>query len=102
MDILTSNCMLHLFLDASGHMDDFSMCTLGHILVAVSAASWWTDWCLHSCSVPMSDVLDLVPVNQLELDPLPPGGAGCVSMICWCGIGEGDDNERKWEGWRTI
>jgi hypothetical protein len=39
-------------------------------LLAALAASWWTDWCLSSCCVPMSDVLDEEPANQLDLDPL--------------------------------
>jgi len=52
--------------------------------------------------MPMSDVLNVSPANQLDFDPLAAGWGGCVSMICWCGIGEEDDNEKKWEVLRTI
>jgi len=40
--------------------------------------------------------------NRPVFYPLSPGGGGCVSMMCWGGIGEEDDNERKWEALRTI
>ena len=66
------------------------------------AALWWTNGCLHSCSVPMCDVIDVAPATWLYLDPLSPGWGGCVSMICWCGIGEEDDNEKKREVLRII
>jgi len=46
--------------------------------------------------------IDVAPANRPVFDPLSPGGGGCVSMMCWCGIGEEDDNERKWEALRTI
>jgi len=52
--------------------------------------------------VPSISVFDVAPANRPVLDPLSPGGGGCVSMMCWCGIGEEDDNERKWEALRTI
>jgi len=70
--------------------------------VAASAASWCTNLCLHSCCVPRIPVIDVAPANQLVFDPLSPGGGGCVSIMCWCRIGEDDDNERKWEALRTI
>jgi hypothetical protein len=35
-------------------------------------------------------------------DPLSPGRGGCVSIMYWCGRGEEDDNEKKWEALRTI
>jgi len=47
-------------------------------------------------------VFDVAPANLSVFDPLSPGGGGSVSVMCWCGIGEKDDNERKWEALRTI
>jgi len=47
-------------------------------------------------------VFDVVPANRPVFDQLSPGGCGFVSKMCWCGIGEEDDNERKWEALRTI
>jgi hypothetical protein len=47
-------------------------------------------------------VFDVAPGKRLVFDPLAPGGGGCVSIKCWCGIGEEDDNKRKWEALRTI
>jgi len=52
--------------------------------------------------VPSIPVIEVAPVNQLEFDPLSPGGVGCILMICWCGIGEEDNNEKMWEALRTI
>jgi hypothetical protein len=40
-------------------------------------------------------VFDVAPTNLPVFDPLSPGGGDCVSITCWCGIGEEDDNERK-------
>ena len=71
-------------------------------LVAALAASRWTNWCLRSCCVPRSNVCDKAPANRLDLYPLAPGWGGCVSMICWCAIGEEDDNEKKWEVLRIM
>jgi len=56
--------------------------------VAAFAALWWIIWYLHCCCVPMSDIFDVAPTIQLDLDQLSPGCGGCVSMICWCGIAE--------------
>jgi len=70
-------------------------------LVATLAASWWTNLCLHSCCVPRISVFDVAPANQPVFYPLSPGGGGCVIIMCWCGIGEADDNQRKWEALRT-
>jgi len=47
-------------------------------------------------------VFVVAPANLPVFDQLSPGGAGCVSMMCCCGIREDDDNERKWEVLRTI
>jgi len=47
-------------------------------------------------------VFDVAPPNWPVFDPLLPDGGRCVSMMCWCGIGEEDDNERRWEALRTI
>jgi hypothetical protein len=51
--------------------------------------------------VPRISVFDVAPPNLPVFDPLSPGAGGCVSIMCWCGIGEEDDNERKWEALRT-
>jgi len=72
------------------------------VLVAVLAASGWTNKHLHSCGVPMTDVCNVAPGNQLDLNPLSSCLGGCVSKICWCGIWEEDDNKKKWEVLRTI
>jgi len=87
--------MLLSILAASSLTDDFECAFWVTILAAASAALWWTNWCLHSCCVPMSDIFDIVPTNQLDFDPLSPGWTGSVSMICWCGILEEDDIEKK-------
>ena len=71
-------------------------------LVATLTASRSTNLCLRSCCVPRSSVLDVAPANLPVFDPLSPAGGGCVSIMCWCGIGEEDDNERKWEALKTI
>jgi len=52
--------------------------------------------------VPRIAVFDVAPADRLVFDPLSHGGGGCVSMMCWCGIREEDDNERQWEALRTI
>jgi hypothetical protein len=71
-------------------------------LVAALAVSRRTNSCLHSCRVARIAVVDVEPANLPVFDPLSPGGGGCVTMSCWCGIGEEDDNEGKWEALRTI
>jgi len=71
-------------------------------LVAVLAASWWTNLCLRSFCVPIISVFDVAPANWPVFDPLSPGGGGWVSIMSWCRIEEEDDNERKWEALRTI
>ena len=50
----------------------------------------------------MSDVFDTAPANRLDWDPLPPSWGDWVSMTCWCGIDEEDDNKKKWEVLKTI
>ena len=50
----------------------------------------------------MTDVFDVSPANWLDLNPLTAGWGDCISILCWCGIGEEDDNEKKWEVLRTI
>jgi hypothetical protein len=47
-------------------------------------------------------VIEVAPANLLVFDPLSPGEGGCISIMCGCGIGEEDDNERKWEALKTI
>jgi hypothetical protein len=49
----------------------------------------------------MISVFDVASANLLVFDPLPAGARGCVSMMRSCGIGEEDDNERKWDALRT-
>ena len=66
-------------------------------LVAVLAASRWTNRCLRSWCVPISEVFDVVSDNPLDSDPLTPGRWGGVSVIHWGGIGQEDDHEKKWE-----
>jgi hypothetical protein len=65
--------MLHLILAVSSLTDDFEMCILGYVLVAASAALMWTNWCLRSCCVPISDIFDEASANWPDLDPLGPG-----------------------------
>jgi len=69
--------------------------------VGTLAASLLTNVCQHSCCVPRISVFDVAPANLVIFGLHSPGGGGCVSIICWCGIGEEDDNERKWEAVRT-
>jgi len=71
-------------------------------LVAALAASRRTNLCLRSCCVPRISVFDVAPANLPVFNPLSPGRGGCVSKMCRCGIGEKDDNKRKWEALRTI
>jgi len=97
---LTTSCFLFLLLTVICTM--FKCASWVICLVAALAALRWTNWCLHSCCVKISDVFDVAPTNQLDFDLLSPGWGGCVSMMCWCGIREGDDNEKKWEVLRTI
>jgi len=72
------------------------------LLLAALAVLRWTDSCLRSCCVPISNVFDVAPVNCLDSDLLSPGWGGCVTLIWWSGIGEEDDNKKKWEVLRTI
>jgi len=46
----------------------FKCTSEGIFLVAASAALWWTNWCLHSRCVPMSDIFDIAPAKQLDFD----------------------------------
>ena len=66
-------------------------------LVSTLAASWWTNWCLQSCCVSISDQFYSAPANRLDLVLLWPRCGGCISLIWWLGIGEEDDNKMKWE-----
>jgi len=96
----TAFCFLFLLLSVSWTI--FKCASLVICLVAALATSQWTNSCLCSCCGPMIAVLDVPPANRLGLDLLPPGWGGSESMICWCGIEEDDDNEKKWEALRTI
>jgi len=66
--------------------------------VAALAASRKTTWCLRSCWLPIRDIFYEAPDSH----PLRPGLGGCVSMICWCGIGEEDDINKKCHVLRII
>ena len=70
--------------------------------VAVLAASQWTNWCLRCCGAPASVTSDAAPINPLGSDPRSPCCGVFVDMICCCGIGEEDDNEKKWEVLRNM
>jgi len=71
-------------------------------LVATSAALQWTNCCLRRCCAPSSNALYEAPVVSLDSD-LPSYVWGvCVAMNCWCGKGEEDDNQKKWEVLRNI
>jgi len=70
--------------------------------VATLAASQCTNWCLRRCCVPWSDALNEAPVVSLDSDLLSPVWGVCVVMTCWCGKGEEDDNQKKWEVLRNI
>jgi hypothetical protein len=50
----------------------------------------------------MIAIFDVSPANWVIFDPLAAGWGGCVSMICWSGIGEEDNSKKKWEVLRTI
>jgi len=96
----TACCWLFLLLPVLGTIFKWSSSVI--FWVAASAASQWTSWCLHCCCVPISAVFDVLPANRLDFDPLAACWGDYVSMICWCGIGEEDDNEMKWEVLRTT
>ena len=66
-------------------------------LVAALAASRWTNWCLYSWYVPLSDVLDEAPIDWLESDTVSPGWGVYGSLFSYCWIGGEDHNEMKWE-----
>jgi len=97
---LTACCFLFFLLPVSRTI--FKCASWVICLVAALAASRWTTLGLRSCCVPRISGFDVAPANLPVFDPLSPGGGGCVSMMCWCGIGEEDDNEMKWEALRTI
>jgi hypothetical protein len=71
-------------------------------LVAALAALWWTNWCLRSFCVPESNILGVTPVDPPGSVLFSPGWGVCIAMISWCGIGEKDDHEKKWEALRNI
>jgi hypothetical protein len=52
---------------------------------------------LRSCSVPESDTLRVMPNDLPGVAPYSPGWCVSVAVICWCRIGEEDDNEKEWE-----
>jgi len=90
-----------LFLPLAALQTIFKCASWVICLVATLAALRWTNLCLRSWCLPKSSVFDVAPANLPVFVPLSPGGGGCVSTMGWCGIGEEDDNERKWEALRT-
>ena len=72
------------------------------VSAATLTVSRWTDWHLHCCCVQPSDTLHEAPVDLLDSDLLSPGWGASVAKICWSGIGEEDDNEKKWDVLRNI
>jgi len=99
---LHPNARCFLFVLLPVLQTNFKCASWGIFLVTAVAATGWTNWCLHSCCALMSDPFDHAPANRLDFDPLSPGWGGCVFRICWCGIGEEDDDEKKWEVLRNI
>ena len=93
-------CFLFVLLPVLGTI--FNCASWVIFSVAALAVSCWTNWCLHYCCVPLSDVFDEAPANRLDWNLLRPGWGGCVSMISWCRIGSEDDNKKKWEFLRII
>jgi len=69
---------------------------------AALAVLRWTTWCMRCCLVSAGGTLDRVPGDWLDSDLLPDGWGCCGAMICCCGKGEEDDNEKKWEVLRNI
>ena len=51
--------------------------------------------------MPRISVFDVERANLPVFDPHSPGRGGCLAKMCWCGIQEEDDNEKKWEALRT-
>jgi len=96
----TACCFLFLLLPALRTI--FKCASWVICRVAAFEAVWWTNLCPPSCCVRRISGFDVVPANLLVFDALSHGGGGCVFKMCWCGIGEEDDNERKCEALRTI
>jgi len=70
--------------------------------VAILAAPRWTNWCLRCWCVPSREALDEAAIVSLDSDPLSLVSGVCLAMTCWCGKGEEDDNQKKWEVLRNI
>jgi len=95
MDILTSNCMVHLILAASSVTHNEYMRILGHT----------SGDCIGSIPVDW-----LVSVLMLCTSKWRIGWSacrlarwgGCVAMIRFSGIAEEDDTEKKWEALSII
>ena len=68
-------------------------------LMPTLAASLWTNFCLRSCCVPRISVFHVAPAELPVFDPRSPGDGGCLSIMCWCGIGEEDDNGGSGKRW---
>jgi len=89
----TASCFLFVLLPVFQMI--FKSASWVIFLLAALAALRCTNWCLHCCCVLISNVCDEAPAHRLDLDLLGRGCGGSESMICWCGIGEEDDNEMK-------
>jgi len=84
-------------------LQTFWKCTFwGIFWVTALAALRWTNWCLHCYFVPAGGALNEAPVGRLDSDRLTPCWGVCGAIICRCGRGEADDNEKKWEVLRNI
>jgi hypothetical protein len=96
----TACCVAILLLPVLGMIFKFASWVI--FLVAPSAGSLWTNWCLQCCCKPMGNVFDVAPGNQLDAYLLTSDGDDYVSISCSCTLGKNDDNAKQWEVLRTI
>ena len=93
-------CIVFLLLPVLRTISEFASCV--RLTVAALARLRCTNSCLRCCCVQASDALDDAPIDRLDSNPLSPAWYVCAAMICWPGIGEKDDNKKKWEVLRNI
>jgi len=93
-------CFLFLLLPVLGTI--FKCASRAIFWVATLAASRWTNCCQRCCCVHSSDAVYEEPVVSLDSDLLSLSSGICLAMNCWCGKGEEDDNQKKWEVLRNI
>jgi len=101
MDILTSYWMLLPIPAASGSTDLFKFRSWVILLVAALVALWWIKWSVHCSCVSAGAAFDGEPVGRLNWDPLALCRGVHGAIIGWCGRGEEDDNEKKWQALRN-